>query len=93
MPRKGPAPSRVILPDPVYGSELLQRFINRLMLDGKKVKAEDIVYTALKNAAEKVGDEPLEVFDKALSNIMARPTRSPWTFVPSDAGPWPCDGL
>jgi small subunit ribosomal protein S7 len=70
MPRKGPAPSRVILPDPVYGSELLQRFINRLMLDGKKVKAEDIVYTALKNAAEKVGDEPLEVFDKALSNIM-----------------------
>ncbi|MBX3097201.1 MAG: 30S ribosomal protein S7 [Fimbriimonadaceae bacterium] len=70
MPRKGPAPARVILPDPVYGSEMLQRFINRLMLAGKKTKAEEIVYTALKNASEKVEDEPLNVFDKALANIM-----------------------
>jgi small subunit ribosomal protein S7 len=70
MPRKGPVQPRKILPDPVYGSELLQRFINRLMLDGKKVKAEHIVYTALSNASEKVGEPPLEVFDKALSNIM-----------------------
>ncbi len=70
MPRKGPVPARVILPDPVHGSELLQRFINRLMLDGKKSKAEHIVYTALDQAAEKVGATQLEVFEKALANIM-----------------------
>ncbi|MEZ5162524.1 MAG: 30S ribosomal protein S7 [Fimbriimonadaceae bacterium] len=70
MPRKGPAPARIVLPDPVYGSELLQRFINRLMLDGKKSKSERIVYTALQQAAEKLEVEPIEVFDQALANIM-----------------------
>lgn len=70
MPRKGAVPARIILPDPVYGSELLQRFINRLMLDGKKSKAEMIVYGALTIASEKTGAEPLEVFDKAISNVM-----------------------
>lgn len=70
MPRKGPVPARKILPDPVYGSERLQRLINRLMLDGKKSKAEGIVYTALKTAAEKLEMEPIEVFDKAMGNIM-----------------------
>jgi len=70
MPRKGPVPARIILPDPVHGSELLQRFINRLMLDGKKSKAEHIVYTSLDQAAEKLGVSQLEVFEKALANIM-----------------------
>lgn len=70
MPRKGPVPPRNILPDPVYGNELLQRFINRLMLDGKKSKAEHIVYTALDEAAKKLEVEPLEVFEQAISNIM-----------------------
>lgn len=70
MPRKGPVTARKILPDPVFGSERLQRFINRLMLDGKKSKAESIVYSALNTAAAKLEVEPLEVFDKALSNIM-----------------------
>lgn len=70
MPRKGPVPPRVVLPDPVHGSELLQRFINRLMLDGKKSKAEYIVYTALDQAAEKLGVSQIEVFEKALGNIM-----------------------
>lgn len=70
MPRKGQAPKRIILPDPVHGSELMQRFINRLMLDGKKSKAEGIFYGALKAAAEKVGEEPNEVFEKALQNAM-----------------------
>ncbi|MDI9638897.1 30S ribosomal protein S7 [Kamptonema cortianum] len=70
MPRKGPVQPRVILPDPVYNNELLQRFINRLMLDGKKSKAEHIVYTALQNAAEKLEVEPLELFEQALGNIM-----------------------
>lgn len=70
MPRKGPAPVRVILPDPVYGNVLLQRFINRLMLDGKKSTSEKIVYTALNNAAEKLEVEPIEVFEKAMANVM-----------------------
>ena len=70
MPRKGAVPPRVILPDPVHGSELLQRFINRLMLDGKKSKSEQIVYGALKIAAEKCEAEPIEVFDKAIANVM-----------------------
>jgi small subunit ribosomal protein S7 len=69
MSRKGNIPQRKILPDPVHGSELLQRFINRMMLDGKKVKAEKIVYTALENAAKKLDTEPIEVFEKAISNI------------------------
>ncbi|MBL8069299.1 MAG: 30S ribosomal protein S7 [Armatimonadetes bacterium] len=70
MPRKGPVPVRRILPDPVHGSVLLQRFINRLMLDGKKSKAEHIVYTSLQMAAAKVEAEPLEVFEKAMANVM-----------------------
>ncbi|GIV03435.1 MAG: 30S ribosomal protein S7 [Fimbriimonadales bacterium] len=70
MPRRGNTPKRKILPDPIYGSELIQRFINRLMLDGKKVKAEKIVYGALQVCAEKAGVEPLELFEKALQNCM-----------------------
>lgn len=70
MPRNGPVPPRTVLPDPVYGSELLQRFINRLMLDGKKSTAEKIVYTALDRAAEKCEASQIEVFEKALANIM-----------------------
>jgi small subunit ribosomal protein S7 len=70
MPRKGPAAHRLILPDPVHGSEMLQRFINRLMLDGKKSKSEHIVYTALTRAAEKLEVEPIEVFEQALGNVM-----------------------
>jgi small subunit ribosomal protein S7 len=70
MPRKGQIPPRVILPDPVYGSELLQRFINRLMLDGKKSKSEQIVYGALAIAAEKLEAEPLAVFEKAIGNVV-----------------------
>ena len=69
MPRKGPVPPRKILPDPIHGSELLQRFINRMMLKGKKVKAEKIVYTSLDIAAKKLDVEPLEVFEKAIANI------------------------
>ena len=93
MPRKGPVPPRRILPDPVYGSELLQRFINRMMLDGKKSKAETIVYTSLDNAAEKAEVEPLELFEKAMANIApnveVRPRRvGGQTYqVPSDVRP------
>lgn len=70
MSRRASNFTREILPDPVYGSELLQRFINRLMLDGKKSKAEHIVYSALRLAADKLEVEPLDVFNKVIDNIM-----------------------
>lgn len=70
MPRKGAAPKRVILPDPIYGSEMIQRFINRMMVDGKKVTAEKIFYGAMAIAEEKAGVPAIEVFEKALQNAM-----------------------
>ena len=70
MPRKGAAPKRVIVPDPVYGSELMQRFINRMMLDGKKTVAEKIFYGAMSMVEEKAGAPALEVFEKAMQNVM-----------------------
>ena len=70
MPRKGAAPKRIILPDPIYGSEMIQRFINRMMVDGKKVTAEKIFYGAMAIAEEKAGVPAIEVFEKALQNAM-----------------------
>jgi small subunit ribosomal protein S7 len=70
MPRKGPAPKRVIAPDPVYGSELAQRFINRMMVDGKKVTAEKIFYGAMKLAEERTGESGGEIFERAIQNVM-----------------------
>jgi small subunit ribosomal protein S7 len=70
MPRKGAAPKRIILPDPVYGSELMQRFINRMMLAGKKTVAEKIFYGAMTIVEEKAGAPALEVFEKAMQNVM-----------------------
>jgi len=70
MPRKGAAPKRIILPDPVYGSELMQRFINRMMLDGKKTVAEKIFYGAMSMVEERAGAPALEVFEKAMQNVM-----------------------
>jgi small subunit ribosomal protein S7 len=69
MPRKGPPPKRVIVPDPIYGSELMTRFINRMMLDGKKIKAEQIFYGAMQICEEKAGVPALEVFEKAIQNV------------------------
>jgi len=69
MSRKGGIPARVITPDPVYGSEMIQRLINRLMLDGKKGKSEYIVYHALETAAKKLDVAPIEVFETVLANI------------------------
>lgn len=69
MPRKGPVPKRQILPDPVYGSKLITRFINRLMLDGKKSTAERIFYQALEVLGEKTNEEPVKAFEKALDNV------------------------
>ena len=70
MPRKGPAVKRIPVPDPIYGSEMMTRFINRMMVDGKKVTAEKIFYGAMKICEEKAGVPAVEVFDKALQNAM-----------------------
>ena len=70
MPRKGPAIKRQPVPDPIYGSEMMTRFINRMMVDGKKVTAEKIFYGAMAICEEKAGVPALEVFDKALQNAM-----------------------
>jgi small subunit ribosomal protein S7 len=70
MPRKGPAVKRPTIPDPIYGSELMTRFINRMMVDGKKVTAEKIFYGAMAICEQKSGTPALEVFEKALSNVM-----------------------
>ena len=70
MPRKGPVTKRDVLPDPVYGSKLLTRFINKIMLVGKKGVAERIVYDAFDLVRAKTGKDPLEVFDAAMQNVM-----------------------
>ena len=70
MPRRGGAPKRDVLPDPVYNSVVLTKFINQVMLDGKKGVAEKIVYGAFDIIKEKTGKEPMEVFDEAMKNVM-----------------------
>ncbi|MBU0686685.1 MAG: 30S ribosomal protein S7 [Candidatus Margulisbacteria bacterium] len=68
MPRRGQIKKRKIGPEPKYGSELIHKFINKMMYDGKKSKAEKIVYTAMEQAAAKLKKEPLEVFEKVIKN-------------------------
>lgn len=69
MPRFGRVPKKKIAPDPIYQSEILQRFINKLMYDGKKSKAEVIIYESLKRIGEKLNLPPLEAFLKVLEKI------------------------
>ncbi len=69
MPRKGPIPKREILPDPVYGSRLAARFVNRLMYDGKKGTAEKIFYKSLEVLAEKTGEDAIRAFERAVENV------------------------
>ena len=70
MPRKGNVPKREILPDPMYASKVVTKLINKVMLDGKKEKKKKIVYGAFDIIKEKTGEDPLEVFEKAMTNIM-----------------------
>ena len=69
MPRRRVVATRKILPDPKFGSEVLAKFVNVVMVDGKKSISEKIVYVALKVAAEKSGKEALDIFEVALENI------------------------
>jgi small subunit ribosomal protein S7 len=70
MPRKGPVTKRDVLPDPIYNSKLVTRLINKLMVDGQRGKSQKILYSAFDLIKERTGNEPIEVFDQALKNIM-----------------------
>ena len=70
MPRKGHIDKREVLPDPIYGSTVITRLINTVMLDGKKGTAQSIVYGALNRVADLTGKDAFEVFNLALENIM-----------------------
>ena len=69
MPRRGYIAKRDVLADPIYNSKVVTKLINRIMLDGKKGKAQSILYDAFDIVKEKTGEEPLVVFNKALENI------------------------
>ena len=103
MPRKGPAPKRPIIIDPVFGAPVVTQLINKVLLDGKRSVAEAIVYGALEGVAERSGQDPVVVLKRALDNIrpalevlaaasVARPTRFPWTCAPCAPRPLPCVG-
>jgi len=68
MPRKGPVPKRDILPDPIYNSKLVAKFINKLMYEGKRSLAQATLYDAFDIIREKTGRNPLEVFEDAVRN-------------------------
>ncbi len=70
MPRRGNTPKREVLPDPVYGNVVVAKLINSIMLDGKKGVAQKIVYDAFDKIKATTGEEPIEVFEKAMANIM-----------------------
>ena len=69
MPRKGWIPRREVKPDSVYSSDLVQKFINSMMWDGKRSTAQRIFYGAMDTIAQKTNDDPMKVFKKALDNV------------------------
>ena len=69
MPRRREVAKREILPDPVYNSPLVAKFINTMMWDGKKAVAEGILYSALDKIKERTQEDPLKVFKKAIENV------------------------
>lgn len=69
MPRKGHIAKRDVLPDPIYNSKVVTRTINTIMLDGKKGTAQTILYSAFDIVKQETGQDPLEIFNKALENI------------------------
>lgn len=69
MPRKGPAPQREVLPDSMYSDLTVSKFINKLMIQGKKSKSEKIFYDAMEIIRQKTGKEPIKVFTSALDNV------------------------
>lgn len=70
MPRRSGVPKRDVLPDPVYGSKVVTKVINQVMQDGKKGTAQEIVYGAFEEIQKRTGQDPMEVFNKAINNLM-----------------------
>lgn len=70
MPRRGNIPKRDVLPDPMYGSKVVTKLINQIMLDGEKSVAQKIVYDAFSMMGEKLNMDPMEVFKQAMNNVM-----------------------
>ena len=68
MPRRRRPESREILPDPLYGSTLAEKFVNNMMWDGKKAVSQKIFYEAMDKIKERSGDDPLKLFKKAVEN-------------------------
>jgi small subunit ribosomal protein S7 len=69
MPRRREVPKREVLPDPVYGSQLVTKFVNVVMRAGKKSTAERILYAALETVKERTSDDPVKVFKRAIENV------------------------
>ena len=69
MPRKGPAPRRPLVADPVYNSPLVTQLVNKVLLDGKRSIAQAIVYGAMEGAREKTGSDPVVILKRALDNV------------------------
>ena len=69
MPRRGFVPKREVLPDPVYGTTVVTKLINQIMLDGKRGVAQNVCYQAFETVAEKTGKEANDVFQEALNNV------------------------
>ena len=69
MPRKGPAPKRPVIADPVYGSPLVSQLVSKILLDGKKTVAQHIVYTAMEGTRAKTSIDPVQTLKKALDNV------------------------
>jgi len=69
MPRRREVPKREILPDPMYNNKLVGKFMNCMMLDGKKSTAEHIIYGAFDIIKDKTGSDPLKIFKTALDNV------------------------
>ena len=72
MSRRNAAEKRDVLPDPIYGSKVVTKFINQIMYDGKRGIAQRIVYDAFNQIKEKTSEEPLSVFEKALENALKK---------------------
>jgi len=69
MPRRAEVPKREVLPDPVYNSQLVSKFVNAIMKDGKKTIAERILYDALEIVGEQTTEDPMKVFKKAIESV------------------------
>ena len=99
MPRRGNVAKREVLADPIYNSKVVTRLVNYIMLDGKKGVAQEIVYDAFDIVKEKTGNDPLEMFEKAMENIMPnlecktrRVGGANWRSARLAVRPWVCVG-